>query len=126
MHEFSSCCPYGSFTGCTHFLAPEITLFAFWDYLSFLVLVPSHPLPSATLPCPPWLRDTFFISIFFISFISLFHFSVLALRLALLPRDTVSSPSNRSNVELPCILQAQLKCLVPPFTSFLSLSYISS
>ena len=58
-------------------------------------------------------------------YLPLFHFSVLVLRLALRPTDTVSSPPNHSNIKLPCILQAQFKRLVPPFTSCLSLSYTS-
>ena len=75
---------------------------------------PITPTPKCHSTLPSMARDTF-------------HFFISLCLCSGWPfcRDTVSPPPNHSNIKLPCILQAQLKCLVPPFTSFLSLSYTS-
>ena len=75
---------------------------------------PITPTPKCHSTLPSMARDTF-------------HFFISLCLCSGWPfcRDTVSPPPNHSNIKLPCILQAQLKCLVPPFPSFLSLSYTS-
>lgn len=99
----------------THFSAPEMRLFAFWDYLSFLVLASSHSTPSATLPCPPWLviPSTFsFLCACVQAGSSAYRYCVLS---------TPTTPISNSHASF----KPNSNIWSLPFTSCLSLSYTS-
>lgn len=111
IHKSSSCCLYGSFIGDTNPFVPKISLLRFWNYLSFLVLVPSLPLLSSTLPCSPWCPNVFH---FFMS-LCLWSFPLCLVILCPLTFQN-SHLSFKSNSIVSCLPKIYL-FLLPPSTT---------
>lgn len=113
VHEFSSCCLYGSFTGRTHFSAQK------WDCLhsglsSFLVLA-SSPTPQNSALCLA-LRGSWYLPLF----ISLCLCSGWFFGLQILCPLHPTTPLSNSHAS-----SSPIQTSGPSFTSCLSLSYTS-